>query len=342
MRLTLPADDTNAPPRAAAATADAPLLSLVVTLCNEEENVRPLLARIADTLSNRSYEVILIDDGSTDRTVAEVKRWADAHVRLVVFRRNYGQTTAMAAGIDAARGRYVVTLDGDLQNDPADIEMMLARLQQGDWDVVAGRRAHRQDKALSRRLPSRMANALIRRLTGVPLHDYGCSLKIFKREVALDLGLYGELHRFIPVLAALQGARITEVDVRHHPRLHGTSKYGLGRTARVMSDLLLMTFFQKYFRRPMHLFGPAGLLMVALGLLVNAYLLVVKLLGEDIWGRPLLILGVVLLLGGIQLLTSGIVAELIMRTYFESQRKKTYLVREVYSGADPHLAERNR
>ncbi|SDK60121.1 Glycosyltransferase involved in cell wall bisynthesis [Catalinimonas alkaloidigena] len=309
-----------------------PLLSLVVTLYNEEENIRPLLERIHASLEGYTYEVILVDDGSTDDTVAAVKRHADERVRLLIFNRNYGQTTAMAAGIDEATGRYVVTLDGDLQNDPADIPAMLEKLEAGSWDVVAGRRANRQDKTFSRKIPSRIANFIIRRMTGVHINDYGCSLKIFKRDIAQGMGLYGELHRFIPVLAALQGARITQMDVHHHPRLHGKSKYGIGRTGRVISDMLLMAFFQKYLQRPMHLFGPVGLGAIAIGLLINFYLLIVKLLGNDIWGRPLLLLGVMLFLGGIQILTIGIVAELIMRTYFESQHKKTYRIREVFRG----------
>ena len=238
----------------------------------------------------------------------------------------------MAAGIEHASGRYIVTLDGDLQNDPADIPMMLEKLKNEKWDVVAGFRQNRQDKALVRKFPSKIANYLIRQLTGVHIRDYGCTLKVFKSEIAKNLGLYGELHRFIPILAVLQGGKITDVPVMHHARIHGQSKYGLGRTLKVMSDLLLMVFFQKYFRRPIHLFGPLGFITLFVGMIINLYLLVVKLMGQDIWGRPLLMLGFLLVLAGIQFLTFGLIAELMMRTYYESQNKKTYVVREVVQG----------
>jgi hypothetical protein len=210
--------------------------------------------------------------------------------------------------------------------------MMLTKLEKEGWDVVGGRRANRQDGMVLRKVPSKIANAIIRKLTGVYLNDYGCTLKIFKNAIAKNLGLYGQLHRFVPVLAKLQGAKITEVDVKHHARIHGQSKYGLGRTFKVMSDLLLMVFFQKYLQRPMHLFGSAGIITFLLGVLINFYLLGVKLFGEDIGGRPLLILGALLLLAGIHLITFGIIAELLMRIYFESQNKKPYNIKEVYIG----------
>jgi len=305
-------------------------LSVVITLLNEEENIQPLLKKVGDALVNYEYELILVDDGSTDGTVREIKKYADAHVKLVILRRNYGQTAAMAAGIDHASGKYIATLDGDLQNDPADIPFMLDKLKQEEWDVIAGNRKNRKDGMFLRKIPSSIANRIIRRSTGVYIHDYGCTLKVFKTEIAKDLGLYGELHRFIPILASLQGGRITEVNVQHHPRIHGKSKYGLGRTFRVMSDLILMIFFQQYFRKPIHLFGPIGILSLVIGMAISLYLLVVKLMGEDIWGRPILILGVFLVMAGIQFLTFGLIAELMMRTYFESQNKKTYSVREIY------------
>jgi glycosyltransferase involved in cell wall biosynthesis len=246
------------------------------------------------------------------------------------LRKNYGQSTAMMAGIDHATGKYVALLDGDLQNDPSDIPFMLDLLKREDWDVVAGNRRNRKDGAVMRKIPSRVANALIRRMTGVYIRDYGCTLKVFKKEIADDLGLYGELHRFIPVLAKLQGARITQVDVKHYPRRFGKSKYGIGRTFRVLSDLVLMVFFRKYMQKPMHLFGTIGFISFGLGLLVNVYLLVLKILGHDIWGKPILILGLIFLLGGIQLITIGILAEIAVRTYYESQSKKTYQIRKVY------------
>lgn len=304
-------------------------LSLVITVFNEEDNIQPLLNQIDVALSEFDYEIILVDDGSTDGTLRRIEELKNPRVKLIVFTRNFGQTAAMAAGMQAASGEYIVTLDGDLQNDPTDIPMMLKKLKDEEWDMVAGVRKKRQDGALLRKLPSKIANKLIRNLTGITLRDYGCTLKIFRTEMAKNLGLYGELHRFIPILAVLEGGRITDVDVKHHPRLHGQSKYGLGRTLKVMSDLILMAFFKKYFRRPIHFFGPLGLFCFAGGFSISLYLLVVKLMGQDIWGRPLLLLGITLLLAGIQFLTFGLIAELVMRVYYESQQKKPYSIKKI-------------
>ena len=305
-------------------------LSLVIPVMNEEDNIKPLLEAVHDALKDIDYEVILVDDGSTDATRKRIVEYADDRTKLVELRKNYGQSTAMTAGIDHAHGKYLALLDGDLQNDPTDIPFMLDLLKREDWDVVAGNRKNRKDGMVLRKVPSKIANAMIRRMTGVYIKDYGCTLKIFKKEIADDLGLYGELHRFIPVLAKLQGARITQVDVKHHPRKFGKSKYGIGRTFRVLSDLVLMVFFRKYMQKPMHLFGTLGFFSFGLGLLINAYLLVLKILGHDIWGKPILILGLIFLLGGIQLITIGILAEIAVRTYYESQSKKTYQVRKVH------------
>lgn len=307
-------------------------LSIVVTVYNEEDNIAPLLENVQQAMHGYAYELIFVDDGSSDQTIKRIKDCADENTRLIILNKNYGQTAAMAAGIDQAVGEYVVTIDGDLQNDPSDIPLMLKKLEDEGWDVVAGIRANRQDSLVIRKVPSKIANGMIRKLTGVHLHDYGCTLKVFKKDVAKNLGLYGELHRFIPVLAQLQGANITEMPVKHHPRIHGQSKYGLGRTFKVMSDLLLMIFFQKYLQKPMHLFGTAGIVTFLAGSAINMYLLVLKVMGEDIWGRPLLILGITLLLGGVQLVTIGLLAELIVRTYFETQNKKTYRIREEFRG----------
>jgi glycosyltransferase involved in cell wall biosynthesis len=309
-----------------------PLLSVVITVYNEEDNIQPLLQATYAALSGMDYEVILVEDGSTDRTVAEVKKYANTRTKLVIFNRNYGQTTALAAGIDQATGEYIATMDGDLQNDPTDLPGMLQKAIDEEWDVVAGRRANRKDGFVFRKIPSKIANWIIRNSTNVHLKDYGCTLRVYKAEIAQNMGLYGELHRFIPVLAKQEGAKMTEVDVKHHPRIHGTSKYGLSRTFKVMADLILMLFFQKYFQRPIHLFGGLGLLAFLLGGIINVYLLALKILGEDIWGRPILILGFMLILGGIQLITTGIIAEIIVRTYFESQDKKTYRVKALYTG----------
>lgn len=305
-------------------------LSVVITVMNEEENIKPLLEAVRSALNGIDYEVILVDDGSVDKTKQKVLEHGDERTILVELRKNYGQSTAMTAGIDYSRGKYVALLDGDLQNDPTDITPMLKLLKEEDWDVVAGNRKNRKDGFILRKIPSKIANSLIRRMTGVYIKDYGCTLKVFKREIAEELGLYGELHRFIPVLAKLQGAKITQVDVKHHARIHGKSKYGINRTFKVMSDLVLMVFMRKYMQKPMHLFGTMGFISFGIGLLINLYLLILKILGQDIGGKPLLILGLILLLGGIQLITIGIVADINVRTYFESQNKKTYNVRKVY------------
>ena len=305
-------------------------LSVVITVIDEEENIRPLLESIHNALTGIDYEVVFVDDGSSDNTRQRILENSDERTVLVELRKNYGQSTAITAGIDHSKGKYIALMDGDLQNDPEDIPAMLTLLKKEDWDVVAGNRKNRKDGFILRRIPSKVANAIIRRVTGVYIKDYGCTLKIFRRETAEELGLYGELHRFIPVLAKLQGAKITQVDVKHHPRQFGKSKYGINRTFRVLSDLVLMVFFRKYLQKPMHLFGTIGFISLGLGVVINLYLLVLKILGHDIWGKPLLILGLILLLGGIQLITIGILAEINVRTYFESQNKKTYQVRKVY------------
>ena len=309
-------------------------LSVVIPVMNEEENIKPLLNAIYSALDGRfEYELILVDDGSTDGTVSQVEKYGRPNTKILVFNRNYGQTTAMAAGIDAAQGKLIATLDGDLQNDPKDIPAMIEKLETEDWDVVAGRRLKRQDGMVLRKIPSKIANWIIRRTTGVYINDYGCTLKVFTSDVAKNLELYGELHRFIPVLAKMYGARITEMNVRHHARTHGESKYGIGRTTRVMSDLLLMLFLQKYRLNPMHLFGTLGIGALIPGILINLYLLILKLMGHDIGQRPLLTLGILLLFIGVQLITTGFIAELITRTYFESQHKKPYTIKEVIVGS---------
>jgi len=309
-------------------------LSIVIPVMDEEGNVKPLLDAVYGALDQKyDYELILVDDGSSDQTIPLIKELSNDRTRLLVFNRNYGQTTAMAAGIESAKGDLIVTLDGDLQNDPEDIPTMIEKLETEGWDLVAGRRLKRQDGMFLRKVPSKIANWIIRRSTGVYISDYGCTLKVFKRDVAKNLGLYGELHRFIPVLAKMYGATITEMDVKHHARIHGESKYGLGRTFRVMSDLLLMLFFQKYRVKPMHLFGTLGIGALAIGGAINIYLLILKLFGESIGQRPLLTLGILLVLAGVQLITTGFVAELIMRTYFESQGKKPYAIKEEFIAA---------
>ncbi len=308
-------------------------LSVVVTVYNEEDNVIPLCQKEYEALEGIDYELILVDDGSTDKTIENAKSIANERTKLLIFNKNYGQSTAMSAGIDIAQGEFIVTMDGDLQNDPADIPKMLNKLEESGMDVVAGVRANRQDGFVLRKFPSKIANWIIRNLTDVRLSDYGCSLRIYRQDIAKNLGLYGELHRFIPVLAKLQGAKMTEVDVNHHARIHGESKYGINRTFKVMADLILMIFFQKYLRRPMHLFGGLGIITFGLGFAIDLYLVIYKFVtGADIWGRPLLLLGSIMILAGIQFITVGIIAEIMMRTYYESQNKTVYRLKETYIG----------
>ena len=266
-------------------------VSIVVAMMNEEESIKPLLNQIYTAMDSLSYELILVDDGSTDDTVSQVKSFANSQTKVVEFMKNYGQSTALQAGIDQTTGAYVVTMDADLQNDPSDIPMLLDLLKTGKWDLVAGERVNRRDGMLIRKVPSKIANYIIRNLTKVQIKDYGCTLKIFKSQIAKDLSLYGELHRFIPVLAALQGAKIHQVPVKHHAREFGKSKYNLNRTFKVISDLILMVFFRKYLQKPMHLFGTMGAVIFGIGGLINLYFLVQKIQGADIWGKPMLLLG---------------------------------------------------
>ncbi|EGJ33947.1 MULTISPECIES: glycosyltransferase family 2 protein [Moorena] len=312
-----------------------PDVSVVVPIYNEVESLPHLIHAIASTLTDTklTYELICVDDGSTDGSTQLLKEQVLSRpdLRGVILRRNYGQTAAMAAGFNYARGRAIVTLDGDLQNDPADIPMLLAKLEEG-YDLVSGWRKKRQDAAVTRLLPSKIANWLIGRTTGVKLHDYGCSLKAYRSELVADMNLYGELHRFLPALAFIEGARITELPVRHHARRYGSSKYGLGRTFRVLMDLLTIFFMKKFLTRPMHVFGLLGLSSLGTGIIIGTYLTILKLgLNEDIGDRPLLILAVLLISTGVQLFSLGLLGELLMRTYHESQGRPIYRVREVVS-----------
>ena len=307
-------------------------LSIVISVYNEEENVSLLTEQLTAALGDMDYEIIFVDDGSEDGTLRELKKLKNERLQIIELRKNYGQSLALMAGIDHARGEYIATMDGDLQNDPSDIPGMLRLAEEGDWDLITGIRVNRQDDFFIRKIPSLIANWIIRNAAGVQLKDYGCALKVFRGEIAKDMGLYGELHRFIPVLAYLEGAKITQVEVKHHPRRFGKSKYGLGRTFKVISDLLLMLFFKRYMQRPMHLFGNLGVILFLAGAAINLYLGCLKLLGHDIWGKPLLLLGLMFVIGGIQFITIGIVVEIQMRTYFESQQKRPYKVRRVYAG----------
>ena len=315
-------------------------LSVVIPIKNEAQSLDDLHREITATLEpwGRPYEVIVIDDGSTDDSFRILSRIqaADPRWRIIRFRRNFGQTAAFSAGFAHARGRYIATSDGDLQNDPRDIPSMVARLEADDLDIVCGWRKDRQDAFVSRLLPSMMANRLISWATGVRLHDYGCSLKIFRAEVVKPLKLYGEMHRFIPAIASEQGVSIAEVVVNHRARRHGVSKYGISRTIRVILDLLTVKFLLSYSTRPVQIFGLVGLTMAIPGVLILGYLGFVKLVEEQsIGNRPLLLFGILLVFTGVQLLTLGLLAELQARTYHESQDKPTYVIREVREATMP-------
>jgi glycosyltransferase involved in cell wall biosynthesis len=309
-----------------------PDVSIVVPLYNEVENLEDLHRQLTDALegTGRSFELVLVDDGSTDGTREKLLALeaVDARVRPVLLRRNFGQTAAFSAGFDRSRGDVVVTSDGDLQNDPADIPGLLSRLDEDDLDMVCGWRRERKDP-ISKRVPSFFANRIISWATGVRLHDYGCSLKAMRGEVARGIRLYGEMHRFIPAVASWMGVRLAEVPVNHRPRTRGRSKYGIGRTVRVLLDLFTVKFLHAYGTRPAHLFGLIGLALGGLGTAVLAYLTVLKLFfGEPIGGRPLLLLGALLFLTGVILVSFGLMGELLVRTWHESQGKPIYVVQE--------------
>jgi glycosyltransferase involved in cell wall biosynthesis len=308
-------------------------LSIVIPVYNEEENVEPLVAEITSVMKLlvKSYEIIVVDDGSRDRTfaiLAGLRRRAP-QLRAIGLKRNFGQTAALAAGLTHARGEFVVLMDGDGQNDPADIPAMLAELDEGA-DLVCGWRFQRHDAFLSRRLPSMMANWLISWATQVKLHDYGCTLKAMRKDVAAHLKLYGEMHRFIPAIAYERGARVAELKVKHRPRLRGASKYGVGRTLRVILDLLTVKFLISYSTRPAHVFGPMGIASCALGFILAGYLSAQKFIySQDIGGRPLLLLSILLIFIGFQFITMGLLGEMLARTYHESQGRPVFAIREI-------------
>jgi glycosyltransferase involved in cell wall biosynthesis len=319
-------------------TAEAgPTLSIVVPVFNEEENIPLLAEEIRRALDPQevAYEVVAVDDGSTDGTWARLEsvRAQDPRWILVGLRRNFGQTAAMSAGFDHARGDVIVTLDGDLQNDPADIPRLLALAK--DHDVVSGWRKERQDPFLSRRLPSMLANWLISRVTGVRLHDYGCTLKAYRREVVEHLHLYGEMHRFIPAIASWMGISLAEVETHHRPRRFGRSKYGITRTLRVILDLITVKFLLSFATKPIQVFGLLGLFAAGVGIAIGGYLTALKLaFGAQIGGRPLLFLGILLILVGVQFLVMGLLGEMLVRVYHESQRKPIYMVKRVLGHPD--------
>ena len=310
-------------------------LSKVVPIYNEEESLPFLVNQLLEVLKPMAepFEVVLVNDGSSDNSAEVIRKLSFDILELVgvLLRKNYGQTAAMAAGFDISSGEIVVTLDGDLQNDPADIPLLVNKIRDG-FDLVSGWRYRRQDSAISRKLPSRIANRLIGKVTGVRLNDYGCSLKAYRKEVLTDMRLYGELHRFLPVLANIEGARITEVKVNHRARQFGSSKYGIDRTFRVLMDLLTVWFMNRFLTRPMYVFGFGGILAIIGSFITSFYLLIIKLLGEDIGNRPLLIFALLLAVTGVQLFGFGLLGELQIRTYHESQNRPIYRIRDTFRG----------
>lgn len=313
-------------------TADSPELSLFLPVLDEEENLRPMHAKIAAALDalGKTAEVIYVDDGSTDNSLNILKDIAadDSRVRVISLRRNYGQTAAMSAGIDAAKGEILIPMDADLQNDPADIARLLDKLDEG-YDVVSGWRKNRQDKLISRKIPSKIANRIISWIGGVHLHDYGCSLKAYRRDVIQDVKLYGEMHRFIPIYASWAGARVTEIPVDHHARTRGVSKYGISRTIKVVFDLMTIKFMAEYHTKPIYVFGTFGMIAFLLAAIAGAWSLVLKIgYGTSFILTPLPVITVVMLAISVQFFLMGLLAELLVRTYHESQDKAIYAVRE--------------
>jgi dolichol-phosphate mannosyltransferase len=311
---------------------DSPDISVFLPVFNEEPNLRPLHTKLSEALKTleRSAEIVYVDDGSSDGSMKILREIAhlDPRVRVVALRRNYGQTAAMAAGIDAARGKVLIPMDADLQNDPADIARLLDKLDEG-YDVVSGWRKNRKDKMVTRKIPSMIANRIISWIGGVPLHDYGCSLKAYRRESLEDVRLYGEMHRFIPIYAAWAGARVTEIPVEHHARTMGKSKYGLSRTIKVVFDLMTIKFMASYQTKPIYVFGSFGVLAFAVSLLSGLYAVFLKVIHKaDFVQTPLPVLSVVMFAVGVQFLLMGLLAEMLVRTYHESQAKAIYAVRE--------------
>lgn len=307
-------------------------VSVFLPVYNEADNIKAVNIKLTDALEKlgRSYEVIYVDDGSTDQSLARLREIAarDLRVRVISLRRNYGQTAAMSAGIDHARGQIMIPMDADLQNDPDDISRLLEKLDEG-YDVVSGWRKDRKDGWLTRKLPSRLANRLISRLSGVDLHDYGCTLKAYRREVLAGVKLYGEMHRFIPIYAGWAGARVTEIPVAHHERSAGESKYGLSRTVKVLFDLITIKFMSSYLTKPLYLFGTAGLVCLVISLLSFAFSLYYRIVeGVHLNRMPLATLSMIMFAMGVQFIFMGLLAEMIVRTYHESQDKPTYLIRE--------------
>ena len=309
-------------------------ISIIIPVFNESESIGYLLDEVLNVMqkNNLNFELIVVNDGSNDNTsiVLDDLSIKIQELSVISLRKNYGQTAAMAAGFDHSKGEIVITLDGDLQNDPYDIPTLITHINAG-YDLVCGWRYERKDKLINRRIPSQIANKLIANVTGLRLHDYGCSLKAFKKEILNDIKLYGELHRFLPVLANIEGAKIKEIKVNHRSRKYGSSKYGIDRTFRVLMDLLTVWFMTKFLTRPMYGFGFVGIISILISLGMTSYLFIIKILGEDIGNRPMLMFALILGIAGVQLFSFGLLGELLIRTYHESQNRPIYRVRKIQS-----------
>lgn len=310
------------------------LISIIIPVFNECESIGYLLYEVLNVMSSNklNFEILVVNDGSQDSTsnVLDELTIKIKELSVISLRTNYGQTAAMAAGFDNSNGEVVITLDGDLQNDPNDIPKLISHINEG-YDLICGWRYDRKDKLINRRIPSKIANKLIANVTGLKLHDYGCSLKAFKKEILDDIKLYGELHRFLPVLAKIEGAKIKEIKVNHRSRKYGTSKYGIDRTFRVLMDLLTVWFMTKFLTRPMYGFGFIGIISILVSLGMTSYLFIIKLLGNDIGNRPLLMFALILGIAGVQLFSFGLLSELLIRTYHESQNRPIYRIRKIQS-----------
>ena len=309
-------------------------ISIVIAVHNEEENIKPLIDNIEQALRNKlTYEVIFVDDGSTDNTANTVKKFIDSNIVLIELKRNVGQSGALQAGIDHATGKYIATMDGDLQNDAEDLPVMLDILKKNDCDFVTGIRENRSDKILTRKIPSYIANYIVRKITHTNIKDNGCGIKVFRSEILKEMYLYGEKHRFMASFAAMEGATYQQIPVKHHPRVHGKSKYGLNRTMKVVADLLLINFSRKFGQKPMYLFGTTGLLILLSGASILIFLLFQKIFGGNIWGRPIMILGILFVFVGFQTISTGLILDMLIRNIYEKNSTKPYKVKRISRAA---------
>lgn len=309
-------------------------ISIVIAVHNEEENIKPLIDNIENALNNKlDYEVVFVDDGSVDNTANTVRKYINSNIVFVELKRNVGQSGALQAGIDHASGKYIATMDGDLQNDAEDLPVMLDILKKNDCDFVTGIRENRNDKVLTRKIPSYIANFIVRKITNTDIKDNGCGIKVFRADVLKEIYLYGEKHRFLASFAAMEGSTYKQVPVKHHPRVHGRSKYGLNRTLKVVADLLRINFSRRFGQKPMYLFGIAGFLILLSGISILVFLFFQKMLGEDIWGRPVMVLGILLIFIGFHTISTGLILDMLIRNTYERNSAKPYKVRRIFRAA---------